>query len=539
MRLLNAKTITLSEFHGDQIPPYAILSHTWGPSDDEVQFSDMARKRRTQKPGYKKLKYLCRQAAADGLAWAWCDTCCIDKSSSAELSESLNSMFGWYQRAAVCYAYLSDVAADADAGATMRRVRASRWFMRGWTLQELLAPERVRFYDREWRLVGEKKDLSALLREVTGINYGAMNYPSSIQSYSIATRMSWASRRKTTRVEDEAYCMLGILGVHMPLLYGEGQNAFRRLQEELIKISDDETVFAHSGWELLAQSPLQFSSGLELTVLKKSKSAPYTVTNAGLYIHMRVLHYGEDEGSHMDEGGSVEDGDPALGILNCHFNNTAERNKYIALPLLSTGIENTYRRMAARYRKVDAAAVTSVEYRNIFIQLQATQASRITLLEDYEHSKYVTEITQYASRCVYNEVKKEIRIYPKPPFLYEAVCHILRWPRTPENLPFNVITFFELPSGKAGVQVLPDLDLCSSQRPVIGSIYNQWRSRGRPTYDEVFTSSSTMAPDTVTRVSVVQKNEMNQFVWYLQIHERNENAACPSPPSQFAEESLD
>jgi hypothetical protein len=147
--------------------------------------------------------------------------------------------------------------------------------------------------------------------------------------------MSWASNRITTRTEDEAYCMLGILGVHMPLLYAEGENAFRRLQEELIKISDDETIFAHSRPNVLATCPQEFSSRHDLTILKKDNSAPYSITNAGLHIHMRVLKLEVDERSSRDQG---------VSALNCHHSNVTSRNGCLALPLEITGMDSTYRR---------------------------------------------------------------------------------------------------------------------------------------------------------------------------------------------------
>jgi len=109
MRLINVEVLQLEEFFGDQIPEYAILSHTWGTPKDEVNFKDMSCEKFKHKVGYQKIRYLCQQASKDGLLWAWCDTCCIDKDSSAELSEAINSMFQWYQNAKICYAYLSDV----------------------------------------------------------------------------------------------------------------------------------------------------------------------------------------------------------------------------------------------------------------------------------------------------------------------------------------------------------------------------------------------------------------------------------------------
>jgi hypothetical protein len=511
MRLIRVETMVLEEFFGNRIPSYAILSHTWGQNHEEVHFGEMETTSIDQKVGYKKIRYLCQQAAKDGLRWAWCDTCCIDKSSSAELSESINSMFQWYQKANVCYAYVSDVSASGVRQSTMDQMRRSRWFTRGWTLQELLAPEKVFFYDRDWSLLGDKSSLVNYLIDITGVNFGALTWPWALPSYSIATRMSWLSSRTTTRTEDQAYCMLGILGVYMPLLYGEGQNAFRRLQEELIKISDDETIFVHSGPELLAFYPQEFSSGHDLTILKKDKSTPYSITNAGLHIHMRVLKLEVDAENTCDQEVS------ALGILNCHHNNDTSRNRYLALPLKITGIDSTYRRAPSPLQWVDVDRATSVEYQTIFIQLQAVQISRITLLEDYDLSQYSSQAHPSGSSCVHNQSKREVRIYPRSPFEYEAVLHTFQPNEENESQPFGVVTFFELVNDRAGVFVLPSHSY-NRQTLDVGATYSTWKSQGRPTFGELYISGS----GKTIKVTVIQKEQMKQFVWILRVEEVKE-----------------
>jgi hypothetical protein len=177
---------------------------------------------------------------AQGLKYFWIDTCCIDKSSSAELSESINSMYNWYAKSVVCYAYLEDV----DYSNGRESIRKSRWFTRGLTLQELITPGRMEFFDGQWMLIGKKFGLSALLSDITSIPKNIFEDPSELMLCSVARRMSWAAHRETTREEDIAYCLLGIFDVSMPLLYGEGARAFTRLQEEILKETDDQSLFA-------------------------------------------------------------------------------------------------------------------------------------------------------------------------------------------------------------------------------------------------------------------------------------------------------
>ncbi|CZR59368.1 related to beta transducin-like protein [Phialocephala subalpina] len=272
MRLLKTQTHELVFYPDDRIPQYAILSHTWGTPDEEVSFQDMQTAAAgfglgtssldwRKKPGWTKIQRACAEALRHGFEYLWVDTCCIDKSSSAELQEGINSMFRWYEEASVCLAYLSDVPPGCDFSAQDSEFRKSRWFTRGWTLQELLAPETVHFFDSDWNEFGGKRALSTIIEEISGIEAryivsgGYWGAYERLSEASVAQRMSWMSRRKTTRTEDMAYCLLGIFGIHMPMLYGEGDKAFKRLQEEIMKASDDITLLAWGYKSRLNEKP--------------------------------------------------------------------------------------------------------------------------------------------------------------------------------------------------------------------------------------------------------------------------------------------
>ncbi|KAK3317764.1 heterokaryon incompatibility protein-domain-containing protein [Cercophora scortea] len=283
MRLINATTLELDFFYGDDIPRYAILSHTWGK--EEVTFQDwQSLESAKTKAGFTKIEGACRQAIRDGLEYVWVDTNCIDKSSSSELSEAINSMFAWYRNSQRCYVHLADVTESP---------LESRWFGRGWTLQELLAPGRCFFYGADWDFLGTKEALAPFISEATSIESKFILGTARIDSASISKRMSWVSKRKTTRTEDIAYCMLGIFNINMPMLYGEGTRAFLRLQEELIKISADQTIFC---WEwgsgmppswcsILAPSPAEFANCSGFSPKLSSfagEITPYVLTNVGM-----------------------------------------------------------------------------------------------------------------------------------------------------------------------------------------------------------------------------------------------------------------
>jgi hypothetical protein len=236
MRLLqynNDGEFGLTQFFHD-IPPYAILSHTWGLEVEEVTFQDMMDGNGTSKAGFSKIRFCGEQARRDGLNYFWVDTCCIDKSSSAELSEAINSMFSWYKNSAFCYVFIEH-----------KDLVGSKWFTRGWTLQELIAPSNVVFYNSLWNPLGTKKKLQDVITSITGIHPKFLG-GTDLETASVAQKMSWAAKRTTTRVEDVAYSLLGIFDINMPLLYGEGRTkAFRRLQEEIIKLyPEDQSLYA-------------------------------------------------------------------------------------------------------------------------------------------------------------------------------------------------------------------------------------------------------------------------------------------------------
>jgi hypothetical protein len=474
MRLLNVSTREVEEFQGNDVPPYAILSHTWG--GEEVTFHEMeaiARYRRSQqdpvvthmmpppagspdamklmllstmlmafrgkrsrasrasalpaltngyetddddkshtrmvpsssphpfehKAGYSKITYACGQAQKDGYRYVWVDTCCIDKRSSAELSEAINSMFSWYQRAAVCYTYLDDVYFDdyTEGYLTWKdHFSNSRWFTRAWTLPELLAPRKVVFYAKGWRLLGTKSSLVKSIEKITGIDELTLLDPKQIHNASVAQRMSWAAKRESTRPEDRAYSLMGLFGVNMPILYGEGENAFLRLQEEIIKWSYDQTIFAwgtlshdegrlphhHQPVDLgefdydnltgttgvLAKSPQDFAGMQHIIASSPPPGQPasdYTMTNKGLHITLPLIkttttpfqtHY--------------------LAILNCHPEH--DPSSRLTIPLTATATPNVFLRVRSSNSTatlVPASELAKPKHKTIYMPTTPSQSS--------------------------------------------------------------------------------------------------------------------------------------------------------------------
>lgn len=300
----------MEEFVSDANCVYAVLSHTWG--EEEVSFQQYSTPEAHSMAGYRKIECSCALASRSELPYLWIDTCCIDKSSSAELSEAINSMYRWYRDAAVCYVHLSDMKRCEDyqnpledgpiVSTNYQMLQACRWFTRGWTLQELLAPHDVEFYDQDWVLIGTKGTMRSLLSGITGIKPGHL-WKS--QEASVAQKMSWAANRQTTRTEDVAYSLLGLFNVNMPLLYGEGEKALKRLQHEILQSTSDESIFAWTDdrvWTsgLLAESPANFAKSGDFIPNKQFYRKPYTMTNQGLQIELRHSYFKNDEAGRFE-----------------------------------------------------------------------------------------------------------------------------------------------------------------------------------------------------------------------------------------------
>lgn len=289
MRLINTTSLELEFFIGTP-PPYGVLSHRW--EDDEVSFQDMESNKAKARKGFAKIESCAYQARKSGLDYVWVDTCCIDKTSSAELSEAINSMFQWYRESSKCFVFMYDVDSTED-------FESSQWFTRGWTLQELLAPTHVEFLTRNWQPLGDRVALKDSITKVTRISEEVL-MGGDLSIIPACQKMAWAANRRTTKAEDLAYCMMGLFGVNMPLLYGEGEErAFMRLQEHFLKDSDDESIFAWTTdaetaeakpfWGLLAPSPKYFVGAEKYTLPQFAayrEGNPTELTNRGLRISL-------------------------------------------------------------------------------------------------------------------------------------------------------------------------------------------------------------------------------------------------------------
>lgn len=304
MRLLNVDSLDIESSFG-QTKPYVILSHRWSPHEVEVKFEDYASvkdkiKDQITKPqvddpttGISKIAKACLQCRNLKLRYLWIDTCCIDKRSTSEESESINSMFSWYKEAEICLVYLPDIGKGFP-----KAFSESEWFTRGWTLQELLAPKDVTFFDRDWNNIGTKTSRSSDIEKATRI---AHRHMIDFRTASIATRMSWQAGRQTTRADDLAYSLFGIFDVAMDLRYGERDKAFRRLQEQIINSHPlDESILAWTSNEfgddkqpgILAPRPDCFKGSANLTVASPSHTYrprnTYHISNKGLEISVRM-----------------------------------------------------------------------------------------------------------------------------------------------------------------------------------------------------------------------------------------------------------
>ncbi|KAK3644953.1 hypothetical protein LTR56_009340 [Elasticomyces elasticus] len=408
MRLINVDTFALQEFAGAGTPPYAILSHNWGEA--EVSFGDIQDPDLAQdKLGFVKIFFACRQAKADGLDYVWVDTCCIDKNSSHELSEAINSMFSWYMSAEVCYVYLADVPGHCPSLDTfhvrpayfhgLECFEASRWWTRSWTLQELLAPRKVLFFGCAGNPLGALEDLIVRVAGITGIESDVLTHKRPLRDISIARRLSWAANRDATRAEDVAYSLFGILDVNMPLLYGEGPKAFQRLQEELIRQSTDQSIFAWdapSGFVeprelLLAPSPRCFANGRNIRRRRGTAiESAFRVSNKGLEISLPIVRWRPDQDSPYF----------TLGILDCRYEGSSEVlalvmsqhpfNLHGGTPALELYVSGFQKRIGDTTRYTRLMPLEKADFENAKLTL-------LTVTRDLQSQAYVQTFTNNAN----------------------------------------------------------------------------------------------------------------------------------------------
>jgi hypothetical protein len=340
--------ISLRFFIGTDIPPYMILSHRW--RDDEVLFEDMtgaARVDAQAKKGYSKLETSCRIALQQKLEYAWLDTCCIDKTSSAELSEAINSMYTYYAQAQICYAFLDDVKQITSSPDDVSMLASCAWFTRGWTLQELIAPREVYFYSMDWVPLGTKSSLCRKISKVSNISMPVLRDPDMLAHVCVSEKMSWAAERSTTRPEDEAYALMGIFGVQMPPLYGEGrQNAFRRLQLQIMQSTVDHSIFAWDAdtvtGDMLAPTVKCFIRGRDygsiepdaLPSLFRSLKPDFNMTNFGLHIELPLWKV------------RLQGNELHLALLGCFLKSDSDRLHHVGVYLqnINTGRSHRFHR---------------------------------------------------------------------------------------------------------------------------------------------------------------------------------------------------
>lgn len=355
MRLLSTNALEFYDFLGTGIPRYAILSHRW--ERDEMSYQDMIKEMERnknswpgptdilQKQGYRKISEFRRLALQDGYEYIWADTCCIDKLSSSELQEAINSMYQWYWDSDVCYAYLSDVSVPTDRidsdgrflfkSSDLKSFQRSQWFTRGWTLQELLAPRALIFVDQHWQKFGTAYDLEKFIETATSIQVQRHVHQDRKRSevLQVGQCMAWAATRSTTRLEDRAYSLLGLFDVNLPMMYGEGGRAFQRLQEEILRVYEDSSILAWSHTDAdtgfapngLAPSPDHFRQYPRLIDKMSNSNFEFatispTLTRRGVQVTLRV---------HIDEH------DLALGYAFL-LNSDRPFSNMLVLPLLLT-----------------------------------------------------------------------------------------------------------------------------------------------------------------------------------------------------------
>ncbi|KAI8633251.1 heterokaryon incompatibility protein-domain-containing protein [Xylariaceae sp. FL1651] len=445
MRLLNVKTLKLEDFLSDRKrPKYAILSHTW--LEEEVLFNHIETLELSaleKLKGFAKVKGSCARAQADGYNYIWIDTCCIDKSSSAELTEAINSMWSWYRQSDICYAFISDTK-KGDKNS----FRKSRWFKRGWTLQELIAPDKFKFYDQDWEDLGGRVTMAPILSEITGIDENVLSrnhqvghthdiqpgnllcavcgVPTSIdeilRNICVASKMSWSANRETTRGEDRSYSLLGLFGVNMSLLYGEGEAAaWVRLLNEVIRKTRDQSVLAFdyipikkyqngkllqisrgpAGGGIYAENAKRFATNIKLFSSRSSKTMGLVTGDLVLDIWLCPLVPKDANNSFLRSAYK----DIYIGLLDCYTSGDSLAWPAIILKSI-TGAENKFTRKHGILLKIDMheppslktcralkdAGTEDLIVRDMTYNLSKADLRRITIVDDESEIEFMTSL---------------------------------------------------------------------------------------------------------------------------------------------------
>lgn len=402
MRLLNVNTLAIEEVVGSPLEHnYAILSHTWLHGQEvslrewDTAIAGVSSKcdeiKRSR--GWAKIEAACLETRRWGLEYLWVDTICIDRTNSTEVSETINCTYAWYQHSAICFVHLADVVGDdLDDEDCLDDFRDSRWFTRGFTLQELVAPIEVIFFSQDWQVLGTKDELLQTLADITGVRAEVLTHEEHLSSVCIAEKMSWLAHRDTTRIEDMAYCMLGLLEINMPLRYGEGEQAFLRLQQNIIDSRDDQTILC---WTLptasvparddiiLAPDPSCFlSCGTVMEPPKRQRREPScAMTSAGLHIQVPLIRGFANFFAVLDAmDGSVWERDNARG-----------EGLRICLPLEGSFSDGIFQRSEyPRQPPLLPSSWAAVRSTDICIPLSQRREllSRYAPLDDEVHSRY-------------------------------------------------------------------------------------------------------------------------------------------------------
>ncbi|EMR67263.1 putative het domain-containing protein [Eutypa lata UCREL1] len=397
MRLINTATLGLSEFSTANVPSYAILSHLW-VEGQEVSFQDFTADltpSTTTKSGFQKIKKACEVALKDGIEWIWIDTNCIDKASSAELTEAINSMYNWYRGAELCYAYLHDVPElDTAQKDPLRLFRQSGWFHRGWTLQELIGPRQMVFYSQTWtKIGGRSQSLAEEISSVTGIEVPVLQGLTDLHEVSIAKKMSWAATRQTSRIEDVAYCLLGLFDVNMPLLYGEGYD----IETHPAGIFDPNTAMLklpafEGGTSFL-------TSGLMRISFKSPQDKDFylffavILTLGGKEVWHCSVHFVEEYNVQLALEDSIGDGDLPPEILLVHqcLRSEAWDNNNMKLTARSSD-ESLFVSIGGRWRSqpgvnIRIAAISAKSDPPLPVPLQGIESNGTSVEEDTDYRK--------------------------------------------------------------------------------------------------------------------------------------------------------